>query len=232
MKILFILFGLIVLLSACVTKYGSGRIITEERQLEGFSAIEVSGNIEVDVSTGSGYSVKVEADDNVMPYVSTNLSGDRLEISLAKNFEVNDGHLKITVTAPEIKAVEASASAEVHALSGLKSNAEVELTTSSAATIKASVDAPLITLRTSSGSKIETKGMCKTLKVTASSGSSIEAKDLLSETTNATSSSGASIAVYASVNLEARASSGASISYSGNPLTNIDESSGGSVRKK
>lgn len=231
MRLLFIFFGLILLLVACVTKYGSGKIISENRSLQNFTGIEVGGDFDVEVVSGKDYNVKIEADDNVMPYVITEMDGDRLKLSLAKNFSVNDGHLKAYISAPVIKYIQASASAKITSPSGINSEDKVELSTSSAGSIKTAVDAPAVKLGASSGSEIEASGMCKTLTGSASSGASVKAADLLSENADVSASSGGSVRLYSSVNLKAQASSGGSIRYSGTPSTQIEKSSGGSVSK-
>ena len=83
---------------------------------------------------------------------------------------------------------------------------------------------------TSSGSDARLKGTASHFVVNASSGSSIKAKELAVKTCDADVSSGASIKVNVSENLDANASSGGGIRYVGSPKdVDKNSSSGGSI---
>lgn len=226
-----ILFLLVILLTACVNKYGSGKIITEERKTEPFNSVDVSGSFKVEINEGPEFQVLVQADDNIVPYIKTEVDGSVLEIKLVQNFNVSNAHMKILITMPEVKEIDASASADVYAKTILTNNNSLSLSASSSASILAESNSPKIKLSTSSGGSISVSGKCKSVETDASSGSEIKASRLMSENGNANVSSGANIALFCSVSLKAEASSGGKIVYSGNPATQVNESSGGSVSK-
>ena len=232
MKKIFIFLLPVLLFTACRYKSGSGNIVTEKRNTGSFTSISVGGGFEVELRHADVTELTIEADDNLIKYIHTDVSDGKLRIRL-EEINVHDAHLKVFITAPEINDINASAAAAVVVKDGLKSSGSIKLQASSGANIKTGVDAPGIVADASSGGELEISGKTMTLKATSSSGSAIHAKDLLSENTTANASSGAKINVHASLSLDATASSGGNISYRGG-ATDVKKSasSGGDIEKE
>jgi hypothetical protein len=74
---------------------GSGNVITESREVSGFHAIEVDYPAQVFVSQGSRESVAIEAEDNLLPNLKTEVRNGRLEIFYRRE---NDKHVNPTKT--------------------------------------------------------------------------------------------------------------------------------------
>lgn len=231
MKHIIYLLFILSLLGSCRHKTGSGVIISNTRSASNFDGISVGGGFEVEVKTGPAISVVVEADDNIMKHIETSVSGNTLKIITKDMKNYSDVHMKVFITAPAIKRIKASASAEVNVEEVLSAD-ELTLGASSGALIKAEIDAPKVTANASSGASITLKGKTKTYSAQASSGAKIRSGDLLSENTTVKASSGSSAQVHASVSLNANASSGSSVSYHGAATVNQSVSSGSKITKR
>lgn len=223
---------LLIAFSSCRFSKGSGDIITENRSVDNFTGITVSNDFEVEVKIGPVTSVVVEADDNIMKYIEISTIGNTLKISTENLHNYSDVHMKVYVTTPSLKTIKASTSAQVVVTNIITSDNKLTFRASSAASIKAEVNAPEIETDASSSATINLSGKTKTYKAEASSSGDIKSFDLLSENTTANVSSSASIQVHASVNLNAKASSSGSIEYKGAAAVSKSESSSGSVEKK
>ena len=232
MKHFLILLLTVFTLTSCNQTTGSGNIVTETRKTGGFDGISVGGGFEVEVKIGAVTSVLVEADDNIIKYIETKVSGNTLKISTEGLHSYNDVHMKVYVTAPAITIIKASASADVIVEDILTGSNRLTFKASSSASIKAEVDAPEIETDASSSATITLTGKTKTHKTEASSSAEIKAFGLLSENTTAHASSSANIEVHASVNLDAKASSSGSVKYKGAAAVTKSESSSGAVSKK
>src|SRR5262245_4331730 len=68
---------------------GSGKIATEQRDLKGFKGVDVGGAFLVEITAQKDYSVEVEADDNLLPLIKTEVDDGVLEIE-------SEGRLKPT----------------------------------------------------------------------------------------------------------------------------------------
>ena len=232
MKHFFILLCTVFTLVSCDQTTGSGNIVTETRNTGSFDAISVGGSFDVEVKMGDATSVIVEADDNIMKYIETKVSGNTLKISTEGLHSFSDVHMKVYVTVPVLTAVSASASAEVVGENILTNADKLVFKASSSASIKAEVNAPDIVTDANSSASITLRGKTKNHKTEASSSAEINAFELLTENTTANVSSSANIEVHASVSLNAHASSSGSVEYKGAATVTKSENSSGTVSKK
>lgn len=230
-QIIICLFALISFAS-CRYTTGSGNIITDKRNVGNFNGISVGGAFEVEVKIGPATELTIEADDNIMKYIETKVSGGILRIRTEDLHNYSDVHMKIYITTPGLTSIRASASAEVKVLDVLSGKDKLSFHASSSGDIDADIDVPEVETDASSGGAINLRGKTKNYHAQASSGASIRTYELLSENTKVQVSSGASAKVHASVSLDARASSGGTISYHGAANVTKSESSGGNVSKK
>jgi hypothetical protein len=223
-----------ILLFFCSCNYttGSGKIVSEKRMVGQFTDLSASNGFEVEVKIGPVHEVTVEADDNLIKYIRTEVSGNTLKIRTEGLHSLSNAHLKVYITTPELKSITASAAANVKVLDLVKGAGTLNFDASDAAQIEAEVDAPGVNAGASSGGTLRLSGKTKNYKAEASSGGTINTKDLLAENTNISVSSGASAEVYASISLEAEASSGGNINYYGAASVKQSASSGGSINKK
>lgn len=208
---------------------GSRKVVTENRPVSGnFTHIEVGQGIDVEVTQSNIKSIKVEADDNIIEYITTDIVDGTLIIAMDKNVK-NTKSRTVYVSLPIIESLRTSSGASIESENTLVvTSLDVKATSGSDITLQ--VEAENISCETSSGSEIDIKGKALKLQADSSSGSNIEANELLTNDVNASSSSGSSIDVHPILNLEAKASSGSDITYHNTPKTLTKKaSSGGSV---
>jgi len=67
---------------------GDGHSTTETRTVSGFNRIHCSGSYHIIVREGAATSLRVEADENLMPYIITEIKGNTLDLSNKKNTEL------------------------------------------------------------------------------------------------------------------------------------------------
>lgn len=216
-------------LSGCTYKTGSGDIVTETRTIASFNGVSVSGDFNVDIKTGEKQDVVVEADDNLIKNIQTDVVNGTLRIKTTDR-NLRNAHLNVHISVPSIDNLSASAAANIEVKNILNSEKTVTFKASSAASITAEVKAPAVKAEASSAAEIKLTGRTRDFTGTTSSAANIKALDLLAENTVISSSSGASAHVHASVSLDASASSGADITYRGGANVKKSTSSGGEVK--
>ena len=234
MKLIITLLTIGVLFNACNyhTETGSGNTITQAKTVGNFTAISASNAIEVQVKIGSPAAVKIEADDNIMEYVVATVNGNTLKLGLQNGTNISDANIKIYVTVPEISQLRASSACTIQVIDVIKNNGKLSFDASSAADIKAVVDAPEVDVEASSSGTVSLSGKTQNYTVNVSSAGNVKTMELMAENTDASSSSAGTAQVHASVSLKANASSGGVINYTGGATPNVSTSSGGSVSKK
>lgn len=211
---------------------GNGNVVTEERSVsEDFTEVKASAGMDVFLTEGSENKIVVEADENLLPLIKTEVKDGKLTITTSGNIGFYKSK-KVYVTYKELNDITASSGAEIIGNSVIRSE-RLSLQSSSGAEIKVEVFSKELSAKTSSGADIEVSGKASSFNAQASSGSELDAAKLQTINCIAKASSGANISVNVKENLETNVSSGADINYYGNPVSvNSNRSSSGSVRKK
>ncbi len=231
-KLLIIALSSIVLFSCRPSIRGSGNIITQKRTVGNFKGLSAATSIEVDVKIGSTYEVTVEADDNVVDYIKTEVVGGTLKIRYADNTSLRNANVTVHITVPTLEKLSASSSAKIVVDGILTNTSKIEFDASSSAEIEATVDAPQIAADANSSADITLKGKTQNFKVEVSSSADINAEDLLTENTTAEASSSGTAHVHASIKLDGKATSSGLVKYRGGAAVTKSESSSGSVEKE
>ncbi|OFY35250.1 MAG: hypothetical protein A2275_07520 [Bacteroidetes bacterium RIFOXYA12_FULL_35_11] len=218
--------------NACInieTIEGSGKVITENRDLKGFKGIKASSGLMVYISQGDTEKVEIKADDNIVKLIKTEVKGDMLYITCEKNLK-NTKSRNIYITAKEINSIEGSAGVEIKTTNQIKSKA-ISLSSSSGASVIVEIESAAAKCKTSSGATLIVSGKTIASFIQSSSGSSFNGFELECETSDAEASSGSTINIFANKAITAKASSGASVLYKGSPdAVTKKASSGGSIK--
>jgi hypothetical protein len=91
---------------------GSNNITTEIRDVSGFTGVDVSSALDVNVIAGTEFNVTVRANDNVQERVIVRRDGNDLKIKLASgNYREID--VTVDVTMPDLENIEVSGASDV-----------------------------------------------------------------------------------------------------------------------
>ena len=210
---------------------GSKVVVSEDRNISSdFESIKVQQGINLYLTQGKSTEISVEADDNIIDLLMTEVNNNELKIYFEKNVYKAKAR-NVYLTTNDISKIVASSGARVKSENTLTAN-KLDLDASSGSSMKIYVNADEVTSECSSGADIDVFGKTHSFSARASSGSSIDAEELESKNAIAKASSGANIDLHVSETLTAKASSGGDIDYYGNPKNiNKNTSSGGSVSK-
>lgn len=190
---------------------GSGNVQTADREVSGFTKIDVSGVFKVEVTLQRDFDVKVEADDNLLPFIKVEVDGETLEIESEKKLS-SSNPIVVRVSAPNIEDLEISGASKI------------EVT---------NVNNDSLNIDSSGASKIKIEGITKNLTIDSSGASIIDADYLKAENALIDSSGASKINVFASNSLEADLSGASNVYYSGSPKHLKKKTSGVScVREK
>ncbi|WP_264534935.1 head GIN domain-containing protein [Flavobacterium sp. N1736] len=209
---------------------GSGNVTTEKRIVQGdFKSISVSNAIDLVIEQSDATEIIVEADDNLQKEIVTTVENGTLVIKCKFSSFRNVTMKKVTVKVPSLEKIEASSASTVESKNVFQGE-NIDLESSSAATMDVNVEYDNVSATSSSGSSISVKGKALKIQTSASSGANVEAGNLLANEVDANASSGGSVNVHPIVSLKAEASSGGHVNYDTTPKS-IDKksSSGGSI---
>lgn len=210
---------------------GNGNVQKQDREIGSFSAIAVSSGLDVYIVQGDKESLRVEADENLMEYIITEVKGDKLICKVDGSIR-RSSRLAVYITLVDVNEIHVSSGADLETQSLLHLE-KCDISVSSGADAKIEIIAGELSCSVSSGADAVLKGKADFFSGSASSGSDLRAKELIARKCRAKASSGGDVSVYASESIEANASSGGDVSYYGNPeKVNASDSSGGDVNRR
>lgn len=189
---------------------GSGKLVTEKRVATDFHGVEAGGAIELTVTAQQDYSVEVEADDNIIGHVITEVRGGILHIETDVN-SINNATIHVTISLPQLDYLDISGAARAMA---------------------SKIKADKLTLEVSGASKLTAEGTSKQLHGDISGASTLSAENLTAERVEIETSGASRSHVNATESLTADASGASTIYYSGEPKNREVGTSGASSIKR
>jgi hypothetical protein len=212
--------------------HGNGNIKSVERSVSPFREVEANGNIKLIIIQGDLKPVRIESDENLLPYIEVLQEGDRITIQTRQGFNlIPTDDLNVYVSSPTYKSIDVSGSSDIIGQTKITSQDELSLNASGAGDIVMEVDAPKVSAGISGSGSVKLKGQAKDFDVDLSGAGHAYCYDLLTENTTVGISGAGSAQVFASVKLSANVSGAGNISYKGNASVSQEISGAGSVNK-
>jgi len=210
-------------------KKGNGTVVAENREITAdFTGVHASEGLEVYVTQATDFSISVEADENIIDLIGTEIKNGKLKIHAIDN--IGRATKKVYVSLPEITSLLSSSGAHLTAQNKITATTLI-IDASSGARLNADTNADKLEIDASSGANIDISGSAMDVYVDGSSGANVRAKNLMTIECRAEASSGAYININVSKSLTADASSGGNISYSGDAEITKNKSVSGNVNK-
>jgi Putative auto-transporter adhesin, head GIN domain len=204
------------MLAACAfdSIEGSGKIVTDTRAVSGVSAVSVSGSGRLIVEQTGTESLTVTTDDNLLPYIKTEVRSGRLELGVQDNSMTNLRPSKDIVFHLTVKQMN-----------------DIGVSGSGEADVKGLVQDSLKVGISGSGS-VTAHGNADNLEVGVSGSGQYRGADLAAKRATASVSGSGDVVLAVSDSLEANVSGSGSVEYVGNPRVTEHVSGSGSVRKR
>jgi hypothetical protein len=205
---------MIILLSvtACSITKGSGQVTTETRQVAGFTKVELSGTGELTIQKTGTESLTISAEDNMLPLLTSEVSGDTLVLGTKPNAEIVPSKpITYSLTVKDLTGLSVSGSGSVRAS---------DLATNSLST------------KISGSGTITPSGTVGAQDLDISGSGGYRAEQLTSKSVKARISGSGNASVLVSDTLDVTISGSGTLTYSGDPKVTQEISGSGKVIKK
>jgi hypothetical protein len=208
----------------------------EVRQVSGFTAIDVSGAIDLYLSQGKEEGVAVSASsDEIRARIKTEITNGVLRIyfdAKGLNWKRWGNHkMKAYITFIRVGRIEASGACNLKTTDPIQQS-ELKLEMSGASDFTGEVKVDKLRLDASGASNIQLKGSAATVTIDATGASIIKCYELQSEMAKVNASGASSVRLTVNKELSADASGGSTLFYKGTGLIRDISSSGGASIKK
>lgn len=204
----------------------------ENRFIDHFDAISVSGGIDVYLTAGNKSGLKVLADQDMLDKVITELEGDKLVIRMKKNtnWKLNwkdRNAIEVHLTYATLEHITSSGGSDVYAQNTIKGS-NFSINCSGGSDVKLDLDVNEFICHTSGGSDANLTGRVKMMEVSASGGSDVHARELEVDNCIIEASGGSDTKITVNGDLEVRATGASDVYVYGNPNIISKHSSGAS----
>ncbi|RMG29065.1 MAG: DUF2807 domain-containing protein [Bacteroidetes bacterium] len=204
---------------------GNGKVVRESRDLRNFDAISVGGSFDVFLRQGRSQSLVVEADENLLDIISTEVNNGTLKIKTEKNIQQAE-KLNIFITVEDLRSLEVSGAADLIAEGSIYAD-DLKIKCSGSADVKLlDLRAENLACSASGSADIRLAGRAQSLTASMSGSSDLQARDFKTESCTLQLSGSSDAFVYASQSLTASASGSSDVHCYGSPEHRQVSSSG------
>ena len=208
---------------------GNGNVITINRTTTDYDAVSVGGSFDVVLIKGKEGTIKIEGEENIIPYIETEVSGNTLKIKYKKNTNIrNTKRMTITVTFNDIESVALGGSGNISSKEIIKSES-FSASIGGSGNIQLKIDSDELKASIGGSGNIELEGNTTEFTCSIAGSGSIKAYDLSVEELSANVAGSGSIKTTVKSKINAKLVGSGSVYYKGNPKIDSRSVGSGSV---
>ena len=205
----------------------SSVVVTEERPVSGFHAIEMGTFGEVIITQGDTESLTIKGSDNIVPLVKTTVRGGALVISMEENVNITgmtrDNMLTFTIMVKDLTGLSVSGAGKV-SMESLDTS-DLDVVMSGAGDVQlGSLKADALDINISGVGNVGAAGEATSAKVNISGAGSFQAPDLKLQTADITISGIGGAEVWVTDSLSGNISGAGGVKYYGSPTVDTTTS--------
>lgn len=222
----------IVAISGCTSQNtaGSGNVTNETRNASDFDQIDLNGAGEIILTQGNTESVVVEAEDNLMPYITTGVSSRKLNVNFNAGMPIPTKPIKIYVTVKDLSSINIAGAGKITSealkvrdlVLSINGAGEANLNNLNADSFKSTI---------SGSGKITAAGSTSSQNIDIQGAGEYNAKSLASKKTNISINGAGKATVNVSDILEVLISGSGTVDYIGSPKVTQKINGAGNVNK-
>lgn len=184
---------------------GSGTSKAEPRAVATFNKIELRGAFDVKVICQRDQSIDIQADDNLLPFIYSEVDGSTLKIGTRQKFSTRTP-IQITITVPNLEALSLAGSGDVEVIE---------------------VNNQQLAINLAGSGDVRLSGTTKAVNLSLAGSGDIDAQELFSDSAKVSVAGSGNVVVNAEKDLETRIAGSGDVTYYGNP-TNVVKKVAGS----
>ncbi|ELR71396.1 hypothetical protein C900_02737 [Fulvivirga imtechensis AK7] len=201
---------------------GNGNIMEQERAVDNFSKVQVSGNFEVYLKKSDSPGLIITTDENLHEFIEVKQKGDVLEVKSDRTLKSREG-VKLLIEFTELTAISSSGASVIESEDVITGD-YLRLEMSGAGAIDLSVDLKALKVNVSGAGAVELRGNVTEQNIQMSGAGGLDAKRLVSKKCKIEISGVGGASLNVKEALDASVSGVGGITYRGNPAqvkTNI-----------
>lgn len=208
---------------------GSGDLATESRDVSGFDGVVLHGSGTVRIEVTGTESLTIEAEDNLLEYLTTDVVGRTLELESSRSISPTE-EIIYTITAESLESLAISGSGEIAAIGITGSRLDTEINGSGSISAQG-IDVGVASIDISGSGGVELSGNAGDLDLSISGSGDFEGAGLTAMEGEVSVSGSGDAIVNVTDRLDAEVSGSGNIRYLGDPNVNADTRGSGSISR-
>ncbi|MCH2214312.1 MAG: DUF2807 domain-containing protein [Flavobacteriales bacterium] len=225
-----LIIGLVTLtiFTSCDKKDDPGPTIIENRSIPEFAELQLNGSHELRINPANDFEIRITAPDNLMPYIETYVTGEKLFIRERSN-DIDHDRVLIEISENFLNSIQLNGSGRIFAEDTVYSESlEISIDGSGEADLLTQTE--LLRLDIDGSGRIDARGEASDVRSHISGSGLILSKNISSSTAEAKIEGSGSIEIFAADNLFARIEGSGVIRYWGKPSSvNANVEGSGSI---
>lgn len=229
--LLIALIAILLIVSSCNCIEGTGPVVSEKRNVTDFSEIELDLNADIFLVQDTMESLSFEAQENLVSFVKTDVSGDKLRIYFKESCYVSEETIRFYISLRELSGITVDGSGTIDG-SGAFSSEDVDLDINGSGKIMLNLVSNKIDIDIDGSGSVYLKGSSQKMKCDINASGNVYASDHTAYKAFIDVSGSGDCEVYVHDLLDAHITGSGSVYYSGNPEIQTHVKGSGSVIKR
>ena len=210
---------------------GNGKVTSENRHISNAVKIKALGGMNVFVNSGPT-GVKVEGEENVLPYIITETHNGWLEIRTRDNVNLHTtSPVKVYVTTPAIENLEVAGSGNITCNDKFSSNNNMSFKIAGSGDLMITVNSPKVTAEIAGSGNMHIKGETRDVEIHIAGSGNYDGPGLKAENANVNIAGSGDAYLFADINLKASIVGSGDVKYNGDAVVDKHIVGSGSVIK-
>jgi Putative auto-transporter adhesin, head GIN domain len=224
-------------LASCMNPFhktirGNGNITTSVRNIQSVHGVRCAGSYDVQLTQGSPTSVKIETDENLQPYIVTEVNGDGLTIRTKEDVNVDPSQkTRVYITTDRLEEFRLSGSGTVNTQNKFTGGSHLDLNISGSGNMHFDVNTPKTDCNISGSGDIYLTGETRNSRIDIAGTGNYHAEDLKSETVTVKIAGAGDAHVFADSTLDINIAGVGNVFYKGNASVTQNIAGTGKIKK-
>ena len=212
---------------------GNGNIITTDRSVSDFDKIGIAGSFDVILKKGNEGAISIQADENLMEYIITEVKDGQLKIKPKKGHQLKSTKtIQITVSFNDLEEVSLAGSGDVTTSDAINAS-DLKLSLAGSGDMNLKVSTKHLTSKIAGSGNISLNGDTDEFSCSIAGSGNLNGYDLKATIAIAKIAGSGNIKVNAVSEIHAKIAGSGNVYYTGNPEVEKSNALGsGSLKKK
>lgn len=211
---------------------GNGNLETQDRPIQRAERIKLAGSYDVEITQGPTTSVKVEADENILPFILTRSEDGFLIIKSKDHISLStDNTIKIFITTPKLEQVTLAGSGNIIGKNKFTGGDKLTLKIAGAGDMKMEVNTPSIEAEIAGSGSMTLTGETRDQRIRISGVGDYIGDALKSENAVVKIAGSGNVKLFTAATLDVNIAGVGSVYYKGSPIVKQHVAGSGEVKK-